>query len=119
MNHQQVARPAERLDLPRKDLIKTEVVPRRREDRRVRGEGEGAKRAAVPAVTHDVFGGDVLGVGGAASVAAEEHRAAGKDDVAGQVSRLGDLRAELVGSLRRGGSEVAEVVGHPAAKGEG
>src|SRR2546430_12457060 len=44
---------------------------------RVGREGDGAERGAVRLVAHDVLGGEVLRVGGAAAVAREKQRPAG------------------------------------------
>ncbi len=76
VQHQQVARPAERFDLAGKDLLEAEVVPGGREQRGVGGERHGGQRTAGGGVAHHVLGSHVLRVGGAAAVAAEEQRAA-------------------------------------------
>ena len=94
VQHQQVARAAERLDLPGEDLLEAEVVARRGEHRGVGGERDRGERGAAVGVAHHVLGREVLRVGRAAAVAAEEQRPALRRIVARSAARpTRDLRA--------------------------
>ncbi len=72
-----VAGPAERLDLAREDLLEGEVVGDGREGRGVGRQGDGRQRPSVPAEAAHQLGREVLRVGGAAAVAEDDQLAAG------------------------------------------
>ena len=76
VQHQQVARTAQRLHLPREDLLEAEVVAAAvsSEESVVSATAARGRRAA--GVAHHVLGREVLRVGRAAAVAAEEQRPA-------------------------------------------
>ena len=76
MQHEEIARTAQRLNLPREDLVIPEIVGGGGEDRGVGGERNRGERPPRLRVAHHVFGGEVLRIGRAAAVAAEEDRPA-------------------------------------------
>ena len=78
-----VALAAERANLPLEHLLEAVVVADRGQRRGVGGERDGGERRAVVDEASDEFGGDVLGVGGAAAVAGEQ-------DLAAAFERRGD-----------------------------
>ena len=59
-------------DLTGEDGLETEIVAMRGEDRSVGGQSETGERRAIDAVTNDEFSGEMLRVGGAATVAEED-----------------------------------------------
>jgi hypothetical protein len=82
---QHVARAAERLDLAREHLLVAVVVRDRGQRRRVGGERDPGERPALEHEPPDQLGGDVLRVGGAAAVAAQQHLMTGQHGVAQQI----------------------------------
>ncbi len=76
---EQVARTAEGLDLPGKDALVAVVVARRRQGRGVGGQRNRRQPPAVGLETHRAFGCDMLRVGGAAAIAAQEKLAPGAE----------------------------------------
>src|SRR5580658_7930104 len=69
---QKIARLGERGNLARKNIVIAEIVGDAGEQRAVGGEGDGGKRAAGLGVAADELGGEVLRLGRAAAVAADE-----------------------------------------------
>jgi hypothetical protein len=76
VQHQEIAGTSQRFDLAREHLVEPHVVGRGGEQRRVSGERHGPQRGPLGFVADDVLGRDMLGVGGAATVAGKEQRAA-------------------------------------------
>ena len=107
--------PRQRLDLPREHVLEPEVVRRRGEERRVRGQRDGGIRAPVAHVAHDVFGREMLRVRRAAAVAAEEQRAAALHRLAHQRVRGVELGAERLAHFEREFGELAEAAGEVRA----
>src|SRR5207248_7842793 len=91
----------QRLDLAGEDLVEAQVVAARGEERRVGGERDRRQRAPVVAVPHDVFGGQVLGVRGAAAVARKEQRAAPLQRLDVAAGQAGDVVGVVLGHPRR------------------
>ena len=107
---QHVARPAQRLDLAGEDPDKAEVVACRSQGRAVGGEGDRRQAAARRLVADREFGGDMLGVGGAAAIAAEEELAPGPEH---RYHRLGERRRgreQRTRALKGGAVVVIEAV---------
>ena len=75
---QDVPGPSERLELPREDAVDTEVVPDRREDRRVRRQGDRAHRGSrmIDRQGADELRREVLCIGRAPAVPTDQQRAA-------------------------------------------
>src|SRR4029079_18633978 len=103
MNDQQVAWLRQRLDLSREDGLEAEVVAGRRQQRGVRGERDRRIRTSVPHVPHDILGREMLRVGGAPAIAAEEERPAAPHRVLDQAERDIELWTEGFGASRREG----------------
>ena len=75
--HQHVAALAEPFDLPREHLLETVIVGDRGQRRGVGGQRKRRVTGPVLLVAADDFGGDVLGVGGAAAIADDQQLVAG------------------------------------------
>ena len=73
---QHVAGAAERMHLPLEHMDKAVIVADGGQRRTVGGQGDGGQRGAVVVHARDEFGGDVLGVGGAAAIAGDQQLAA-------------------------------------------
>jgi hypothetical protein len=80
-----VAGAAEGLDLAGENGFKAEIVGAGGQDRGIRGESDGGEGTAVGDEPHSQFGGEMLGVGGAASIAEEQKFATLLESVNGQV----------------------------------
>ena len=99
-----VALAAERANLPLEHLLEAVVVADRGQRRGVGGERDRGQRRAVVDEASDEFRGDVLGVGGAAAVAGEQHLAAALQrgrDALGDGDGRGDEFAVGRGALDR------------------
>ncbi len=70
---------AQGFDLAREYLLKAEIVSRRRERRRISGQGKRRDRGAVALVADRQFGREMLGIGGASPVPEEHQLAAALD----------------------------------------
>ncbi len=93
---QQVARPHQGLHLLGKDLLVAVVVGDRGERRGVGGQGDAGQARALALVAAGQFGGEVLGVGGGAAVAAGQHLVAGLQH-RGHVLRRAEDRRQHAG----------------------
>ena len=120
VGEQDVAGLAEGFDLALEDMVEGVVVADGGEDAAIGSEGDGAEGGAVDGEAGDELGGEVLGVGGGASVAADEQLVAGLHGVGGEV-RGGDdgvvdgLIAEDAGHGGDGLGELAfDEIGHDA-----
>jgi len=82
-------------NLARKDVLEAVVVASGGEDGRIRGDREGRKADAVLAQANDEFGGEMLGVGGAAAVAEENEFAVGAKSGGGALGEFSDARDEV------------------------
>ncbi len=79
VQHEDVARPRQRFELPREHFLKSEVICGCGQQRRVGREGDGPKGALWSGVVaHDVFRRQVLRVGRRPAVACEEEGAAAR-----------------------------------------
>src|SRR2546425_392816 len=116
VQRQHVARAGERLDLAREHLVEAQVVGARGEEGRVGREGDGAERGAVRLVAHDVLGGEVLRVGGAAAVAREKQRPAGAQRRGVPVGDRGDGLGVLLGPAPGERRELRQPGAHPLGR---
>ncbi len=91
-----VAGLAEGFDLALEDVVEGVVVADGGEDAAVGGEGDGAEGGAVDGEACDELGDEVLGVGGGATVAADEELVAGLHGVGGDAGGFDDGGVEGV-----------------------
>src|SRR5688572_8612137 len=110
MDDQQIAWLGQRLDLPREDLFEAEVVSRGREKRCVGGEGHGRIGAPVLHVPHDVLGRQMLRIGGASTVAAEEQGASPPNSLANECQRPIEIGGRGLRRAERNGGKLAQGV---------
>src|SRR6266436_4419328 len=108
MQHEQVTRLGQRLDLPGEDFIEAHVVGACREQRRVGRECDRAHRRPVRLVAYHVLSGDVLGVGGAPAVSRKEQRAAEAQRALEPLGHRRDLIRLLRGDLAGEGRETVQ-----------
>ena len=95
---QHVAGLADGLHLLGVDRGKVVVVADRREDGAVGGQRDGRQTRALALEATHQFGGEMLGVGGRAAIAAGQYLAAGRDAAQYRLDRLGDRLAHGLGS---------------------
>jgi hypothetical protein len=115
---------SEGFDLALEDVVEGVVVADGGEDAGVGGEGDGSQGGAVDGEAGDELGDEMLGVGGGASVAADEELAAGLHGVGGDTAGfddggVGGLVAEDPGHGVYGLGELAfDEVDHGAGSGD-
>lgn len=115
-----VAGLAEGFDLALEDVVEGVVVADGGEDAGVGGEGDGAEGGAIDGEAGYEFGDEVLGVGGGASVAADEELVAGLHGVGGDAGGFDDggVDGVVVKDFRHGvdglGELAADDVDHGA-----
>src|SRR6478672_7815596 len=97
MNDQQVARLRQRFYLAREHVLEPEIVSSRGEQGCVGRQGDRRIRTTVSHIADDVFRGHMLGVGGAATVAAKEECSTSAHCVFNESERDIELRSELGG----------------------
>ena len=104
VQHQQVGRTAQRLDLTSEDLVEAQIVPRRGDHRDVGRERDRGQRPPVGRVPHHVLGGEMLGVRRTPAVAAEIERPSAAEHVGvprREPRDLGRQRLACVGQRRQ------------------
>ena len=102
---QHVAAAAETFDLPREHLLEPVVIRYRRQRRSVGGQRDRRVGRPVLLVAADDFGGDMLGVGGAAAIADDQEfsvRAQRRNDDFRDLARGGEQRRVLRRTLEGG-----------------
>src|SRR5256885_1296789 len=101
VQHHEITGAGQRFDLAGEDLVEAQVVAAGREERRVGGEGDRRQGAPVVAVADDVFGGQVLGVRGAAAVPRKKKRAAPLQRLDVPAGQPGNVVGVALGHTRR------------------
>src|SRR3954454_18967304 len=100
VQNQKVARASESLHLPCKNLVEPQVIPRRSKDGGVGGESDGRQGAAPLDVAYHVFRCEVLRIGSAPPVAAEEEGSTVSKNSHIPTGHLSHLAAEALSSQR-------------------
>jgi hypothetical protein len=95
VQEQDIAGASQRFDLPREHLLKAEVIGRRCQQRRVRGERNGSDGTTRAPESYDILGGEVLRVGSGSAVATEEQLATILHGPQHQISDSGGRLTEL------------------------
>jgi len=102
-----IAGAAEGFDLAGEDAAEAVIIGDGGDSGKIRGQGERGKRGAIKGEAANEFGGNVLGVRGAAAVAEEENLVAaleGMDERSGELGKAGkDLGIAKEGSFRGDG----------------
>src|SRR5439155_8782045 len=112
VQHHEIAGTGQRLDLAGEDLVEAQVVAARGEERRVSGERDRRQRAPVVAVADDVFGGQVLGVRGAAAVPRKEKGAATLQRLDVPAGKTGKFVGVVLGNLTHASNEPSQGTTH-------
>src|SRR5690348_15772121 len=86
----------ERFDLARIDGFEAEIIRGSGEDGCVRGEGNRRQADAIAMKADDKFGGEMLGVGGAAAIAEEYHFVLLLNRGSGRLGEPGDSREQFI-----------------------
>src|SRR5690348_3932700 len=84
------------LDLARIDRFEAEIIRGSGEDGCVRGEGNRRKAEAIAMQANDKFGGEMLGVGGAAAIAEEYDFVILLNRGSGRLGEAGDSREQFI-----------------------